>query len=135
MFDGVGVALFGALAIMLAYLLFRPLELWRPVEHWSERRPVRTDVVYTLVHKLGVVPALLFVLLTPIGAMIDGYLRFRATSRRPWNSCCRRYAIGPSRRSSLISCCSTSANTGATGFSTACRGGGPCTACTMTSAR
>jgi len=38
---------------------------------------VRTDVVYTLVHKLGIVPALLFVILTPIGAMIDGYLRFR----------------------------------------------------------
>ncbi len=76
-FDGVGVALFGALALALAYLLFRPLELWRPVEHWAERRAVRTDVVYTLVHKLGIVPALLFVVLTPIGAMIDGYLRFQ----------------------------------------------------------
>jgi sterol desaturase/sphingolipid hydroxylase (fatty acid hydroxylase superfamily) len=76
-FDGVGVALFGAIALALAYLLFRPLELWRPVEHWADRRAVRTDVVYTLVHKLGIVPALLFVVLTPIGAMIDGYLRFQ----------------------------------------------------------
>jgi sterol desaturase/sphingolipid hydroxylase (fatty acid hydroxylase superfamily) len=76
-FDGVGVALLGALALAVAYLLLRPLELWRPVEHWSERRAVRTDVVYTLVHKLGVVPAILFVVLTPIGAMIDGYLRFQ----------------------------------------------------------
>ena len=76
-FDGVGFALFGAIAIALAYILFRPLELWHPVERWTERRAVRTDVVYTLVHKLGVVPALLFVLLTPIGAMIDGYLRFQ----------------------------------------------------------
>jgi sterol desaturase/sphingolipid hydroxylase (fatty acid hydroxylase superfamily) len=76
-FDGVGVALFGALALALAYLLLRPLELWRPVEHWAERRAVRTDVVYTVVHKLGIVPALLFVVLTPIGAMIDGYLRFQ----------------------------------------------------------
>ena len=75
-FDGVGFALFGGIAIAATYLLFRPLEWWRPVEHWPERRAVRTDVVYTLVHKLGVVPALLFVLLTPIGAMIDGFLRF-----------------------------------------------------------
>jgi sterol desaturase/sphingolipid hydroxylase (fatty acid hydroxylase superfamily) len=75
-FDGVGVALFGALAVVLAYLLLKPLELWRPVEHWPERRTVRTDVVYTLVHKLGIVPALFFVVLTPIGAMIDGFLRF-----------------------------------------------------------
>jgi sterol desaturase/sphingolipid hydroxylase (fatty acid hydroxylase superfamily) len=75
-FDAVGFALFGALEIALAYLLFRPLELWRPVERWGERRALRTDVVYTLVHRLGVVPAILFILLTPIGAMINGTLRF-----------------------------------------------------------
>src|SRR5215471_6211001 len=76
-FDGVEFALFGALEIGLAYLLFRPLEWWRPVERWDERRAVRTDVVYTLVERLGLVPALLFVVLTPIGALIDGYLRFK----------------------------------------------------------
>jgi sterol desaturase/sphingolipid hydroxylase (fatty acid hydroxylase superfamily) len=76
-FDGVGFVLFGALAIALAYGLFRPLELWRPVERWAERRAVRTDVVYTLVHRLGVVPVIIFLLLTPIAVAIDGYLRFR----------------------------------------------------------
>src|SRR5438270_6066755 len=76
-FDAVGFALFGALEIALAYMLFRPLELWRPVENWPERRAVRTDVVYTLVHRLGVVPAILFLLLTPIGAAINGTLRFK----------------------------------------------------------
>ena len=76
-FDSVEFALFGALEIGLAYLLFRPLEWWRPVERWSERRAVWTDVVYTLVHRLGVVPAIIFLLLTPIGAMIEGYLRFK----------------------------------------------------------
>jgi sterol desaturase/sphingolipid hydroxylase (fatty acid hydroxylase superfamily) len=75
-FDGVGFVLFGALAIALAYGLFRPLEWWRPVERWAERRAVRTDVVYTLVHKLGAVPVIIFLLLTPIGVSIDGYLRF-----------------------------------------------------------
>jgi sterol desaturase/sphingolipid hydroxylase (fatty acid hydroxylase superfamily) len=76
-FDGVGFALLGAVAIASTYILFRPLELWRPVERWGERRTVRADVVYTLVHKLGIVPALLFLVLTPIGALIDGYLRFQ----------------------------------------------------------
>jgi sterol desaturase/sphingolipid hydroxylase (fatty acid hydroxylase superfamily) len=75
-FDGVGFALYGALAVALAYCLFRPLELWRPVEAWQERRAVRTDIIYTLVHRIGVVPAIIFLLLTPIGAAIDGYLRF-----------------------------------------------------------
>ena len=76
-FDGVGFVLFGAIAIALAYVLFRPLELWRPVERWVERRAVRTDVVYTLVHRLGVVPVIIFLLLAPIGVGIDGYLRFK----------------------------------------------------------
>jgi sterol desaturase/sphingolipid hydroxylase (fatty acid hydroxylase superfamily) len=77
LFDGVGFALFGAIEIALAYFLFRPLELWRPVERWAERRAVRTDIVYTFVHRLGVVPAILFLLLTPVSAAIDGYLRFK----------------------------------------------------------
>jgi sterol desaturase/sphingolipid hydroxylase (fatty acid hydroxylase superfamily) len=76
-FDGVGVALYGALAVALAYLLLKPLELWRPVECWGDRRAVRTDVIYTLAHKLGIVPALFFIVLTPIGVVIDGYLRFQ----------------------------------------------------------
>src|SRR5215469_12890963 len=70
-FDGVEFAIYGALAVALAYILFRPLELWRPVEHWGlkwgERRAIRADIVYTLVHKLGVVPAILFIVLAPIG--------------------------------------------------------------------
>jgi sterol desaturase/sphingolipid hydroxylase (fatty acid hydroxylase superfamily) len=76
-FDGVEFALFGALEVAAAYILFRPLELWRPVERWGERRAVRTDVVYTLIHRLGLVPALLFLVLTPIGALIDGWLRYK----------------------------------------------------------
>ena len=75
-FEGTGFALFGAIEIVLAFLLFRPLEWWRPVERWSEKRAVRTDVVYTLVNRLGVVPLAIFLLLTPIGAVIEGYLRF-----------------------------------------------------------
>ena len=77
LFDGVGFGLFGAIEIVLAYALLRPLEWWRPVERWSERQAVRTDVVYTLVHRLGVVPAILFLLLTPIAAVIEGSLRFQ----------------------------------------------------------
>jgi sterol desaturase/sphingolipid hydroxylase (fatty acid hydroxylase superfamily) len=76
-YNGLEFALFGAIEIALAFVLFRPLEWWRPVERWGERRAVRTDIVYTLVHRLGIVPAILFLLLTPIGVAIDGYLRFQ----------------------------------------------------------
>ena len=77
LFDGTGFALFGAVEIILAYLLLRPLEWWRPVERWSDLRAVRTDVVYTLVNRLGLVPAIIFLLLTPIATAIDGTLRFQ----------------------------------------------------------
>src|SRR5215472_1887126 len=70
-FDGVEFALYGAVAVVIAYLLFRPLELLRPVESWEDRRAVRTDIVYTLIHRLGVVPAILFLVLAPIGIAID----------------------------------------------------------------
>jgi len=76
-FDGIEFALYGALAVAVAYVVCRPLELWRPVERWDDRHAVRTDIVYTLIHRIGIVPAVLFVILTPIGTMIDGYLRFR----------------------------------------------------------
>ncbi|HVC51837.1 MAG TPA: sterol desaturase family protein [Stellaceae bacterium] len=76
-FDGLEVPLLGVLAIVLAYALFRPLEWWCPVERWADRRAVWTDIAYTIIHKLGLVPAILFLLLSPIGAAIDGYLRFQ----------------------------------------------------------
>jgi sterol desaturase/sphingolipid hydroxylase (fatty acid hydroxylase superfamily) len=76
-YDGLEFGLFGAIAVVLAFILFRPLELWRPVERWGDRRAVRTDVVYTLVHRLGIVPAIIFLLLTPIGVAIDGHLRLQ----------------------------------------------------------
>ena len=66
-FDGVEFAPYGALAVILAYVLCRPLEWWRPADRWDEawgaRRAVRTDIIYTLVHRLGIVPAILFLVL------------------------------------------------------------------------
>jgi sterol desaturase/sphingolipid hydroxylase (fatty acid hydroxylase superfamily) len=79
-FDGVEFVLFGGLAVLVAYAVCRPLELWWPIEPrgatWRSRRAVRADIVYTLVHRIGVVPLFLFLLLNPIGTLIDGTLRF-----------------------------------------------------------
>jgi sterol desaturase/sphingolipid hydroxylase (fatty acid hydroxylase superfamily) len=77
LFDGTGFAIFGAIEIVVAFLLFRPLEWLRPAERWSDGRAVRTDIVYTLVTRLGLLPLIVFLLLTPIGATIDGFLRFQ----------------------------------------------------------
>jgi sterol desaturase/sphingolipid hydroxylase (fatty acid hydroxylase superfamily) len=67
----------GLLTVAVAWLICRPLEAWRPVEVWEERRGVRTDIVYTLLSRLGVIPLVVFVALQPLGLAIDGFLRFR----------------------------------------------------------
>jgi sterol desaturase/sphingolipid hydroxylase (fatty acid hydroxylase superfamily) len=65
----------GAIEVLVLYALLRPLEAWRPVERWPDRRGVGTDVVYTLLHRLGVVPLLSFALLTPIADSIEAWTR------------------------------------------------------------
>ncbi|MEF8728160.1 MAG: sterol desaturase family protein [Accumulibacter sp.] len=74
-FDGIQFFLAGVLQIGFAYLLLRPLEAWRPVEVWPDRRAVRVDILYSLLDRLGIVPLAVFALLAPLFAVIDGWLR------------------------------------------------------------
>jgi sterol desaturase/sphingolipid hydroxylase (fatty acid hydroxylase superfamily) len=74
-FEGLEILLYGVLEIGIMLLVLRPLEWWRPVERWSDRRAVRVDVLYTLLHRLGVVPLAVFVLLEPLARGLDGALR------------------------------------------------------------
>ena len=69
------IAMIGVLEIALMLLVLRPLEAWRPVERWRDRRAVRVDVLYTLLHRLGVVPLAVFLLLEPVVRSVDGALR------------------------------------------------------------
>jgi len=74
-FSALEVTLYGVLEIGLMLLLLRPLEWWRPVERWPDRRAVRVDVLYTGLHNLGIVPLAVFLLLQPLEETIDGTLR------------------------------------------------------------
>jgi sterol desaturase/sphingolipid hydroxylase (fatty acid hydroxylase superfamily) len=74
-FSALEVTLYGVLEISLMVLLLRPLEWWRPVERWPDRRALRVDVLYTFLHRLGVVPLAVFLLLQPLQETIDGMLR------------------------------------------------------------
>jgi sterol desaturase/sphingolipid hydroxylase (fatty acid hydroxylase superfamily) len=75
-FDGVEFFLFGILEVLALYLVLRPLEALRPAEKWSSREGVGTDVIYTLLHRLGVVPLLFFIAIQPLADSIDAMLRF-----------------------------------------------------------
>lgn len=71
-FEWLDFALIGLLTILVSYALCRPLEAWRPVEPVTDRRAVRTDVLYTLLVRLGLLPMIAFVLFASLAAWWEG---------------------------------------------------------------
>lgn len=67
-FEWLDFALLGAAAMLISWLVCRPLEAWRPVEPVTDRRAVRTDVLYTVLVRLGLLPLLAFVMLASLAA-------------------------------------------------------------------
>lgn len=84
-FDGVEIFLLGAIEIALLYAVLRPLELWRPAEKRPEIEAIsidrRTDVAYTLLHRLGGFALISFALLTPILDFFESSLRLQGLVR------------------------------------------------------
>ncbi|MBB5690347.1 sterol desaturase family protein [Roseomonas alkaliterrae] len=64
--------LFGLFTILVVYAVCRPLEAWRPVEPVTDRGAIRTDIVYTLLTRLGLLPMVAFVLLASLQAWWAG---------------------------------------------------------------
>ena len=65
---------FGVVQVLVVYAVCRPLEAWRPVERWEDRRVVKTDIVYTLLARLGLLPLMAFVILSGVQAQIAGWI-------------------------------------------------------------
>ncbi len=74
-YEGTGWLLAGMLQIAIMLLLFAPLERFKPVEHWTDRRAVRVDVIYTLIHRLGVFKLVMFFTLDNGLDQVWGWLR------------------------------------------------------------
>ncbi|GGG18082.1 hypothetical protein GCM10010964_02910 [Caldovatus sediminis] len=73
-YEWLDFAIFGLLTIVAVYAVCRPLEAWRPVERWESRGPVRTDVIYTLLARLGLLPMIAFVLFATLQARWEGWV-------------------------------------------------------------
>lgn len=71
-FEWVGFFLFGVVQVVVVALVCLPLERWRPVERWESRRVVWTDVTYTLLARLGLLPLLGFVIFSGAAVAIEG---------------------------------------------------------------
>ena len=67
-------AVYGAVQVAVTYAVCLPLERWRPVEHWPDRRAVTVDVIYTVVSRVGVLPLVTFVLFYQVQVWLNGTL-------------------------------------------------------------
>jgi len=74
-FSATGWLLVGLLQIAVMLTVFAALERWKPVEPVTDRAAVRVDVVYTLIHRLGLFRVALFFTLDPLWDTLVGELR------------------------------------------------------------
>ena len=74
-FDATGWLLVGLLQIAVLLLVIGPLQRWRPVEPVTDRAEIRTDVLYTLIHRLGLFRLGLFFTLMPLADALFGAAR------------------------------------------------------------
>ena len=74
-FEGTGWLLVGLLQLGVMLAIIGPLQRWRPVEPVTDRAAIRIDVLYTLIHRLGLFRLVLFFTLTPVLDDLIGWLR------------------------------------------------------------
>jgi sterol desaturase/sphingolipid hydroxylase (fatty acid hydroxylase superfamily) len=79
-YDGTEFFLLGLIQIGLLYVVLRPLEAWRPAEHWTDRRAVMVDVIYTFLHRLGLFSLVIFFVLDPLVDQFAAVLRLEGVS-------------------------------------------------------
>ena len=73
-YEALGFVMIGSLEMLALAVLLLPLERLIPAERWTDRRATRVDLLYTLLHRLGVVPLLVFALVAPLQARLDEWL-------------------------------------------------------------
>jgi sterol desaturase/sphingolipid hydroxylase (fatty acid hydroxylase superfamily) len=74
-YTATGWLLVGLVQIAVMLAVIGPLQRWRPVEPMVDAASVRTDVIYTLVHRLGLFRVALFFSVEPLFDGLFGMLR------------------------------------------------------------
>jgi len=65
-FDATGWLLVGLIQIAVLVAVIGPLQRWRPVEAVADRRAIRVDILYTLIHRLGLFRLAMFFAVEPL---------------------------------------------------------------------
>jgi sterol desaturase/sphingolipid hydroxylase (fatty acid hydroxylase superfamily) len=74
-YDATGWLLIGLLQIAVMLTVIGPLQRWHPAEVITDTSAVRTDVLYTLIHRLGIFQLVLFFSIDPLMDELMGHLR------------------------------------------------------------
>lgn len=74
-YTATGWLLVGVIQLVVMVLLIAPLQRLWPVEAVTDRRAIRVDILYTLVHRLGLFRIALFFSIDPLWDQLFGTLR------------------------------------------------------------
>ena len=74
-YEATAWVLAGVVQILVLLAIIGPLQRWRPAEPVVDRATIRTDVLYTLIHRLGLFRLALFFTLDPLFDQLFGALR------------------------------------------------------------
>lgn len=75
-----GWLLVGVVQIAILIAVIGPLQRWRPVEPVTDRQAIRVDVLYTLIHRLGLFRVAMFFTVQPLFDGLFGWLRVQGLS-------------------------------------------------------
>ena len=79
-YKAAGWVLVGLLQLLVIVAVIGPLQRWRPVEPVTDRATIRTDILYTLIHRLGLFRLGLFLAVDPLMDSLFGTLRVAGIS-------------------------------------------------------
>ncbi len=79
-FEGTGWLLIGLLQVVVLVCVLAPLQRVLPVEPVTDKATIRTDILYTLIHRLGLFRVALFFTVEPVFDAVFGAMRQRGIS-------------------------------------------------------
>lgn len=65
---------YGAVQVLVVFVLCSIVERWRPVEQWDNRDAVGTDILYTLIARVGILPLFTYVLFYQAQVNLTGWM-------------------------------------------------------------
>ncbi|HET6305757.1 MAG TPA: sterol desaturase family protein [Rhodopila sp.] len=73
-FDWMLICVYGVFTLIVTYAVCWPLEALFPVEHWPSKKAVVTDMFYTVLQRVGVLPIFSFLVFYQVQVWVNGFV-------------------------------------------------------------